>query len=766
MYLTAPNLLYYLRSRGLVSAENVISDGFVVIESRRRNRNYRVRRGEQSPLFVKQVPMAVQETMSSLKREAECYRLAKEHPDFTPLLPFVPHLIDYNAANHTIVTEFLPGAENLNEFYTRVGSFPERLAGLIGKALSECHRWSSKIVPSLDAAKVFPRTTPWMFTFLQNAETTMPAMSEGTKQAVALMRQHPEFVSGLAAMKTGWLQLCLIHGDIKWDNFLTTEHGDTLKIIDWELADIGDPSWDIAGVLAAYLQTFILAEAGFPAMTQGPAQLASRRLQDLWPAIGAFWTEYASGMHWTSEQANMELARAVYFCAGRLLLTGIEMHINAPYVYQVLHGLIRYAAQIFNNPYQAGKDLFGISDTIVIPTNGKASLGQDVTSELAHAALTQQAVEQKPADLSTLSPDIVKRLTAIFENVKILSPLSFQFADEEPVVLSPGAPVNPLFQTNATAATASTDPAYTKQYLIEALWPVLYLHCYTKTYLGGSVKSTSASTKELPSPDQEFIATLSNANAGHTHWDRSWEVYRLGVNGAIHVKKGDAYRLCLPGQYAFTGNPGQVPQVGSRVDLLAQSESTTAQTGFYYAFGERLSSEFDDAQLCRIYFAATAAAAAPIISFLSRELNDFKIPYQFKCLNSRSAYTIGRTDAAVLYISKRFLEIVLRIIAEGYETFSSYLLKETPLFSKQLFEGIGLADEPGDGKSFGQSRIYLVCKGIVEAWYNGKTDVRSRFDSVANQFALAGISLKTPYLNDGNVDQYNVIPYPSEKESA
>ena len=283
--------------------------------------------------------------------------------------------------------------------------------------------------------------TPWMFTFLQNAETTMPAMSDGTKQCVAAMRQQPEIVSGLAAMQAGWQQTCLIHGDIKWDNFLTTEEGDTLKLIDWELADIGDPSWDVAGVLAAYLQTWIFAQSGVPVVAQGPAQLSSGRLEDIWPALNSFWHQYAAGMHWTAEQAREQLVRAAYYSSGRLLLTAIEMHIGAPQMFPVLQGVLQQALQILKNPYGCVKEIFGISDYLPA-SNGKALLGPDVTSDLAksafeNASVASQVKQTEAQQQPEFSSDVYDRLKAIFENVSILSPLSFQFGDDEPVTLSP-----------------------------------------------------------------------------------------------------------------------------------------------------------------------------------------------------------------------------------------------------------------------------------------------------------------------------------------
>lgn len=49
-----------------------------------------------------------------------------------------------------------------------------------------------------------------------------------------------------------WSDTCLIHGDIRRDNwaFSVTSGRPRLKVLDWELSGYGDPAWDIASVFA------------------------------------------------------------------------------------------------------------------------------------------------------------------------------------------------------------------------------------------------------------------------------------------------------------------------------------------------------------------------------------------------------------------------------------------------------------------------------------------------------------------------------------
>src|SRR5438046_1672085 len=127
MFLTATNLVHYLLSRGLVDAGAIADGDFTALESRRRNRNYRVRRKNGPSLFVKQLLMAIPELTASLHREAMCYALAGEAPELAYLQELMPRLLDYNPRVHAIVTELIDGGENLNEHHQRLGAFPEHL---------------------------------------------------------------------------------------------------------------------------------------------------------------------------------------------------------------------------------------------------------------------------------------------------------------------------------------------------------------------------------------------------------------------------------------------------------------------------------------------------------------------------------------------------------------------------------------------------------------------------------------------------------------
>jgi hypothetical protein len=117
----------------------------------------------------------------------------------------------------------------------------------------------------------------------------------------------------------------------------------------------------------------------------------------------------------------------------------------------------------------------------------------------------------------------------------------------------------------------------------------------------------------------------------------------------------------------------------------------------------------------------------------------------------------NRTDSAVLFLNKRFYRIVAELLVDIYEEIKDSLGAETPLFSKQVAPGIGLAEDPNNGESFGMNRCRILAEGIWNGYTKGLQTLEARLDEVARQFGFYGIALESPYLNAGAIDQY-IIP--------
>jgi hypothetical protein len=331
-------------------------------------------------------------------------------------------------------------------------------------------------------------------------------------------------------------------------------------------------------------------------------------------------------------------------------------------------------------------------------------------------------------------------LDSIFRAVTILSPDSFQFAGEPPI------------QAASTPAYMAGHPL-PENLLIRALQGVLYNRCYAHRM--------DEWPPQPPAPDPQLVTRLSRSNRSRERWDPGWKIYLTLPTGQIYVSKGERQRSSMPGEYITSAASGVAPQVGDWATLRADRESHALQASFYFMFSETLSDVWDEHNLIRFYFHCTPQIVEPLIEHLTIELNRYLVPYRMKALNDAALYT--RTDSMVLYCAKRYFDIVYRILLLMPESISSSLERSVPLFSKYLLPGIGLAEDPNTGESFGMHRCRLVAEGIFDAWQLGHQSVAARLRAVAARFAMNGFEIDAPYLNPGS---RNLFPMPVlEKEN-
>lgn len=336
-----------------------------------------------------------------------------------------------------------------------------------------------------------------------------------------------------------------------------------------------------------------------------------------------------------------------------------------------------------------------------------------------------------------MASELEAQLASIFRAIEILSATSFSFADGATIDATALNP-DPDAQLRINGEPANP--------LVNAIKSTLYSQCYAREFVGSTFRLNPDTTHHDPA----FVARLTAANRSRCRWDPAWTIYRLGADGEVQVKKGERHRSPVPGEYAFAAGPGIRPQVGDVVSLQALRESHDVQPGMYFVFGETLGDQFDEFSLVRFYVHIVADAAPSLIEWLTIHLNRFQVPFQLKCQKRPVNYE--RLDAFVVYVARRHLEISARVIASAPEPVLSRLEPAVPLFTKKFRSGIGLAEDPGQRRSFGLNRCQLLAEGIVDAWTNGHETPEASLDAVRQRFAANELDLDHPYLNAGSTD--------------
>lgn len=366
MFLTSSNLAHYLFERGLMSPAEVVDGDFMVVEAPRRNRNFKVMRRDRTGLFLKQVQRWDPQSISTVQLEAHCYRLTSTDPNFASLRDLMPPFRLYDDRRNVLVTGLLPNAESLAEYHYRQGIFPAEIGAQLGEAFGRYHRQvRAGTASEPGASSLFPRRIPWILSFHQAAPQMLQDASGGNHQLLALVRQYPDFGRVLDQLARGWRQESLIHGDIKWDNVVLVPGEDgkvQLKLVDWEIADWGDPCWDVAAIFSAFIVFWIQSLPLEPGQDPERAiKLTKFPLEQMQPAIREFWNVYSRQMQLSPGAGRELLHRSVLYCGARTIQTAYECmqmspQLNGPTLY-----ILQAALNILNQPDDASSDLLGVT---------------------------------------------------------------------------------------------------------------------------------------------------------------------------------------------------------------------------------------------------------------------------------------------------------------------------------------------------------------------------------------------------------------------
>lgn len=268
---------------------------------------------------------------------------------------------------------------------------------------------------------------------------------------------------------------------------------------------------------------------------------------------------------------------------------------------------------------------------------------------------------------------------------------------------------------------------------------------YARLYMRPSAPEHVAAYDFLARRD--FLAALSAANSGRGTWEPGWTIRRVEDDGRVAVDKDGITFWAFPeGVRVSEGaaRPGVVCRVWVGKELRG------LLPGFYLAIGDAEGDEEEAGGAhVRLYWHLTRAQAVPFMERVTHELNWAGTPFRVKVLSDPHAY--HRADAGVLYLRRRDLDRIGDSIARIYQSVATGLRPEVPMFTRRLAEGLGMADDPAGGLSFGEHRCRLIAEALWRSFVPGGPD-GDRFATLANAFRDAGLDPAFPHLGPGSRD--------------
>jgi len=239
-----------------------------------------------------------------------------------------------------------------------------------------------------------------------------------------------------------------------------------------------------------------------------------------------------------------------------------------------------------------------------------------------------------------------------------------------------------------------------------------------------------------------FRSALSAANAGVGHWDSGWEV--LTIKGDTLIVQKDDFELVVHEQDLMPVDGTMAP--GIRVRLRFPKEWLGISPGFYTALSN--TEMPDQGPLIRIYWNVNAEGGVCLLQSITSILNRACLPFRLKVVNNPSRFI--RCDAAILYLRKADYSDAADTLRSVYREIAGNLSPETPAFTKCIAGGVGLAEDPGQGASFGLHRCRLLANGMIDAHFQGRRSLDDKLALVAARFSEDGLRLEEPFLSAGS----------------
>jgi len=364
--LTLEDATPYLLEHGLITPSTVIEGNLSVSSVVRRNRNLFVTRVDGPGYLLKQPDG--EDSVNSLQREAAFCAFCHAEPATESLRRWVPVLRHVDSARHVLGLELFPGARPLWTHYSGFapGHFPAGVPAGLGEAMGTVHRLFRAPELREDPRLAWmTRGVPWILRVHRPVPEMLATLSLANYRVLGLVQAQPGLSRQLDALRLEWREDTVIHGDIKSDNVLVVPPVDAdgeaqVRLVDWELAQVGDPAWDVAGTLQDFVMFWLLSVPGDAMSADEMTTRAGYPLRALHPGLRAFWRAYRAASGLSRADADALLRRAVRYSGARLIQSAFEMGQAAHVLPRPSVLLLQISANLLAQPELGQVQLYGL----------------------------------------------------------------------------------------------------------------------------------------------------------------------------------------------------------------------------------------------------------------------------------------------------------------------------------------------------------------------------------------------------------------------
>lgn len=364
--LSIKDVIPYLVKFDLIAEAALVKGSVLVEEVSRRNCNYRVTCSEGQSYLLKQA--LGRETIDTLANEARFYEMTNVLRGDSELLRHIPRLFRFDPNNRVLILELIQNAEDLRQLHVRTGQFSSNFAHAIGRALAAAHRAPLTVLGATDWGGSLGTNSPWILSIQHPDLEIFRDISSANLALIKTIQDSASFGNFLDQIRRDWHAVAVTHHDMKWDNIVigrSHPQRPHAMLVDWEVVGLGDPWWDVASVLADYLN-FWIQSIPIVGKLEASQLVRSARysLLSMQPAMRRFWETYTADSDVDAASRDTWLLRTVRYTAARLIQGAFEQMQRSP----ELSGNALYELQLSLNmlqrPSVAAKRILGIGPNL------------------------------------------------------------------------------------------------------------------------------------------------------------------------------------------------------------------------------------------------------------------------------------------------------------------------------------------------------------------------------------------------------------------
>lgn len=346
MRLTNNNLISYLINKAFVNANDVVTGDFTFHQVISRNSIFKVSLGKGNGLFIKQLQNMSAHEIYWMQKDATAHYLFHKSDCYPETQKYIPKYHGYDSFSHVLVLDFFKEAIDLYNLATKHKVLSHQHAEQIADIFISFHKDIEEEIGTNKSLQFYNKEVPFILRLPEFVNEQNPK-----EKVFEIIKDDYILREGLDQLYREWKGNSLIHGDIKLANFLVTNNGNNeeVKLIDWETSNVGDPLWDVAGLIQSYLSTSIFSQH-LKLNEQDTESDKQISLAEYERAIKAFWKRYSKHYSWNEELEKIEV-KIMRFTAARLLQTAKEFNPdNSTELVSGTTQVIDLARTIFKDP--------------------------------------------------------------------------------------------------------------------------------------------------------------------------------------------------------------------------------------------------------------------------------------------------------------------------------------------------------------------------------------------------------------------------------